>query len=499
MKKHNLLKVMGIAFLLLVVMSWIIPTGIYSGATFTKGSTEPVGLFDLFRVPLISMGTFFQYGLIFLAIGGFYGVLEKTGAYYKLVDRLAHKFKGKETRFLIVTMILFALLSSLTALSMPLFILVPFFIAVILVMGYSNVTALAATVGAILVGMIGSTYGFSVSGYINNFFNLEVNQEIFTKIILFVLVTFLLVFFVVSRAKKEMVQEVKKIKKENEKSKKKDSKAKKESKKETVITKEVKRYIPFYEKSEESKKSYMPIVIVTSVVVIFLLVAMFNWVYGLGVTFFQENYESMMEVSIGDYPIVANILGDISQIGYWGNYELVVLLVMATLLLSWIYSVKLDEMIDGFAKGVKRMLPTAVYAMLASVIFTVMINTQTGYTIFATITDFFMNLTKDANVAITALPALTGSLLYNDFYYLLNVVTGLFTTKFTAAELPVIGFIFQIIYGIAMMILPTSIVLVAGLKYLNVSYKDWFKYIWKLLLELILVCTVVVVIVALFA
>ena len=35
-----------------------------------------------------------------------------------------------------------------------------------------------------------------------------------------------------------------------------------------------------------------------------------------------------------------------------------------------------------------------------------------------------------------------------------------------------------------MLILPVSVVLVAGLKFLNVSYKEWIKYIWKLLLQL---------------
>lgn len=499
MKKHNLLKVMGISFLLLVVASWIIPTGTYSGSTFTEGTTEPVGFIDLFRIPLITLGTFFQYGLVLVAIGGFYGVLEKTGAYHKLVDKLTTKFKGKETRFLVITMIILTLLSSLTALSMPLFILVPFFAAVILVMGFGKITALASTVGAILVGMIGSTYGFSVSGYINNFFNLDVNNEIFTKIILFVIVTFLLIIFVTGRAKKELKANTKEIQKTKKEDKKKDKKNKTENQKEVVIIEKEEKEIPFYEKNNNNKKSYWPIIIITIIMVIFLLVAMYNWTYGLGVTFFQETYESLMGVTVGnEYPIIANIFGNVSQIGYWGNYELVVVLMIASLLIAWIYSIKMNNMIEGFTSGAKRMLETAVYATLASVVFAVMINSQTGSTIFATISNFFFTLTEEANLALTALPALTGSLLYNDFYYLLSIVTGVLTTNFTANELPVIGLIYQTIYGIAMMILPTSIVLVAGLKYFNVSFKEWFKYIWKLLLQLIVVCAIVIVIVAIF-
>ena len=32
-----------------------------------------------------------------------------------------------------------------------------------------------------------------------------------------------------------------------------------------------------------------------------------------------------------------------------------------------------------------------------------------------------------------------------------------------------------------MLILPVSVTLIAGLKYMGVSYKDWVKYIWKFL------------------
>ena len=47
-KKYNLLKVIGIAFLVFVVLSWFIPTGYYSSGTYTKGETNPVGLYGIF-------------------------------------------------------------------------------------------------------------------------------------------------------------------------------------------------------------------------------------------------------------------------------------------------------------------------------------------------------------------------------------------------------------------------------------------------------------------
>ena len=94
--KYGLLKVLGISFLVFAVLSWIIPAGTYSGSTYTAGETSPVGLYGLFVNPLYSFGIFVQYIVVFLAIGGLYGVMNKTGVYSKLVEGISNKFKNKK-------------------------------------------------------------------------------------------------------------------------------------------------------------------------------------------------------------------------------------------------------------------------------------------------------------------------------------------------------------------------------------------------------------------
>ena len=92
MKKYDLLKVLGISLLVIVLMSWVIPAGYYSNGSFTSMETiAPIGLYDIVRMPAITIATFIQYGILFLAIGGFYGVLNKTGVYSKLVDNVVDK------------------------------------------------------------------------------------------------------------------------------------------------------------------------------------------------------------------------------------------------------------------------------------------------------------------------------------------------------------------------------------------------------------------------
>ena len=98
--KKKLLKVIGISFLIYVILSWIIPVGTYSSGELTTNGIDPVGLIDLFNTPINAFITFILYGVVFVTIGGLYGVMEKTGALEKVTDSMGRAFKGKERGFL---------------------------------------------------------------------------------------------------------------------------------------------------------------------------------------------------------------------------------------------------------------------------------------------------------------------------------------------------------------------------------------------------------------
>lgn len=510
MKKYDLLKVLGIAFLILVVLSWIIVPGTLSSGEYTAAeSTTPLGLFDLFRLPVVTFGTFFQYGIIILLIGGLYGVMNKTGVYGKIVEGVKTKFKGKEKRFLIISMVSLIVLSSLTGLTWVLFILVPFLVAVLLNMNYDKLTALAATVGAILIGSMGCTYGFGINGYIINLFSIDVHYEILTKIVLLVIISIIYIGFVIkSASQKEAIEEVvaEKPKKSTKKAdtKKADTKkvddkkgkAKKEEKPKTKAALD----IPLYIKEKAKDRSAWPLIIIVLFSVVLLLVGMFNFFYSFGFEGFQDFHTKVIEFEVGGYAIFAKILGTVNALGYWSNYELCVVLLLATIVIALVYNVKFNDMIDGFVAGVKQMLLPALYAVLASIIFAFMVTTGTGYTICDTITNWILAISKDFNVFFSAIAAGVGSLFYNDFYYLVYSVTGYYQASgVDANNLSVLGIVYQVVYGLFMLFLPTSVVLIAGLSYLKVSYKEWMKYIWKLLLALLLVVIIVIVVVAIFA
>lgn len=481
MKKYGLLKVLGISFLVVVALTWIIPTGTYSDGTFTGGDTLPLGLFDLIRTPLSAFANLIQYAIVFLLIGGLYGVINESGVYAHLVERIVEKFKNKEKNFLIITMLIFTILSSLTGLSFVLMILVPFFVTLLLSMHYNKKTALMATIGSILVGLIGSTYGFSINGYINYYFSLEIHNEIITKVIFLALITFLAILFTLKAAKP-----VEKVE------------SKKDSKKEEV-KENTKVDIPLFTKGNKNKKSYWPLVIVMIIMIIVLIVGMYNWQYSFNVNFFSDSYTSLMGVKVAGYPLIQNIIGAINPMGNWSIYELSIILVIGMLLIGWLYSIKFNDLIDSFIKGAKEMFPTAIYVTLANIVFVVLASSSTGGNIFFTIADFFFGLAKDLNVFTMAIVSAIGSFFYSDFTNYFNSMGSNIAIIYSDSTMyPVIGLIARTMYGLVMFIAPTSLFLVGGLSYLNISYKEWFKYIWKLLLQIFGIAIVVMIIMLMF-
>lgn len=521
--KRNLLKAIGISFLIFVVLSWIIPVGTYSNGEFTKGSVDAVGLFDLVNVPVSTLLTFALYIAVFACIGGLYGVMEKTGALTSWVEKINKKFSGKEKGFLIFTIIFFVVLSSVTGLVLPLFVLVPLFAMILFAMNYDKVTAMASTVGAMLIGSVCSTYGFNITGYTKNILTLDMNNEIWAKVVLLVLLTAALIFFVLkfqarkaakvaaprkeAKVEKEEKKEVKApAKKETSQAKKAPAKkpaAKKQANKtKKTTTKKTTQNMAVakdVKKVKDAKSvSIIPLVIIFVLMTVITMVGMYNWYYAFGINVFNDIHTSIMSVKIGDFPIFEHLLSGISQIGYWGNVEFIIMMVFAAVIIAFIYKLKVGQFVESFIAGVKKMLPTAIYAALASLILTVLY--QASYSGTGTITDTMFNATMSMsdgfNVLTTGLTAFYGSFFYNDLYYLLSSMAA-YLTSFDAGSLTIAGLLVQSIYGLGMIIFPTSVILIAGLSYFDVSWKQWFKYIWKfalaVLLIVLLVCCILTV------
>ena len=169
-----------------------------------------------------------------------------------------------------------------------------------------------------------------------------------------------------------------------------------------------------------------------------------------------------------------------------------IILIIFSIIIKFVYKVKFDDMLDYFKEGMKKMLPAASVAMLAYTVLVCAYNNGFMETIITNASDKFGD-----NIMISSLITILGSLTNIDLYY---TSAGIFTPIVSAlsdnANLQVFAILFQSFYGLVQIVGPTSLLLIVCLTYFEVPYKDWLKNIWRLALELFILIFVVILIVS---
>lgn len=481
MKKNCLLKVILSVFVLVIVLTFLIPS--------TEGVKNYLGLGSLVLNIIQSLAFFTDPILLVILIGGFYGVLNKTGGYKKVLDSIALKYKDNKN-FIIFVILAFALVAALSGISLPLLVFVPFVVSIILLMGYDKLVALSSTIGAILVGLLG--------GLFNNFIDpsygtvttmelslgLETGANLLYKILLLILAVGLLVLYVLKHIKNVKDKKVKyDIKDDND-----------------ILITEVKG-------SYKNIKTW-PIITVFAVMFVILIlglipwnslfkIEMFNnfhtWLTGLTIPEFK-----LFGINFQKFPVFNSLISaSFPPFGEWtstaygnvGNQLMVMNLIIVLMVAVVLFTrVKFDEAVDGFVEGAKKILPTAFLVALAYV---VLISSFTnGF--MSSIIKWAMELVGGFNVVVVSLLSIIGSFFSVDFFY---TVAGVFSNITGYIEdttvYPLLDIIYQAFYYLVMLVGPTSVMLIFGLSYLKVPYKEWLKYIWRLIVQLFILIFVI--------
>ena len=471
MKKHDLFKIISIAILVFVVLSWIIPSASLSGTEFVKAEElTRVGIWNVFNLFQVSISSFSLYGIYLICVGVFYIVLNKTSVYQRMIASISKKLGKRSKAFLAITIILFALLSSFSNLGLMFFVFIPFFVSIILKMGYDKLTALLSTIGAIFVGMIGSTFGYYISYIINDTIGLKLMDNLNYKLVLLIVSTTLLLMYVLAYNKKNK---------------------KKVSKEEVVDPLLV-------EPEEKSKKSSIPMIIILIVVGIMSLISAYAWEYGLEIDIFTKFHEWIMGIKIGSFEVFSNIFGNGINVGYYTQYgikalgqwdytDLSIMLVLASFVISLIYKVKFNDFLDSFAGAVKKFIKPAFLIVLAYTLFVL----NYYIPLFTTVMSWFGT---SFNIITNSIVALLSSVINIDMMYVAQSSLSNTLAVVGESHASILAIIYQAMYGLAQFIAPTSVLLIAGLSYLNVSYKEWLKFIWKLLIELLIIILLVLIV-----
>ena len=203
-KKYGLFKVLSVLLLIIVVFTYFIDS--------RQGGKSYLALVDVVLNFMQSFYSFFENILFVLVVGGFYGILNRIPAYKQMVKGIVDKVQSKSKLFVIITTVVLALVSAFTGLNVLLLLFVPMIVSVILLLGYDKLVALSATVGSIVIGLIGGiflTVRDPYSGYGVSFTTIDklVGMEshfanVLPKILLLVLGLGLLVWYILSHIRR---------------------------------------------------------------------------------------------------------------------------------------------------------------------------------------------------------------------------------------------------------------------------------------------------------
>lgn len=496
MKKNNLFKAVGIVILIYILMSWIVPI-IYSVAGIDGKVSYQIGFVSILSVLLETFSGFGTVILYVLLVGAFYGVLKATGAYDKLMELLSSKANGREKGVLIGIIVLMAVISSISGLDLGLLVVFPILISLIVKMGYDKLVALSATLGATVIGMYGATFAGTLYGLNNTVLNLKTFDQFIPKLIFLVVGVVGLVLFVLMYCKKknfkfgEKKLVEKSDKKDDSKDSKKSSNIKKNSKTKSAVKSSSKKVAAVKKNNKEKKEhTALPALIIVGIVMLLFFVGTTSWEGIFGSNWFSSAHESWTGFKIGGFDILNKLFGGVDAFGSWNTpvrfqvYSMI--LIVAMVILAIVYRTKADECFEGFVDGIKSFVVPAILTILACSLFVFIYYNP----VLTPVSSLLLG--KDFNVALTGIYTIINSVFYVDYYYLAYSVLYSITSVYSdSTVLSIISVMFTNLYSLVMLVAPTSILLLITLSISDVKYTEWFKFIWKLALALLVVSFIV--------
>ncbi len=469
--KHSLVKLAGIMVLITVLLTWVIPQGMFQGTELNVTEITRVGIFDFFTYGLLGLYYFTVLVTFLFVLGAFYQVLSRCKGYQNLTNSIAKKFNGKEILFTLVVSFLIAAISAVTSEYFVVLSVVPFIITIMNKMKLDKITGFVTTFGAILVGVLGSVYSAKIVGmsvnYFSQYYELTYSTLLWARLVMFGLSYVAFSVFTVLHIRKMRKDRKNEVMPDLF---------------ETTTT------------NKESRSKAWAIAVVFGLALVITLLAYFPWLELLKAEWPTKALESITKAEVFGSTIFAYILGNVSAFGQWDIFGVQIVMLVAILFIKWIDKMTMEEVFESFGEGFKKVGKLVVLLLIAYLVleFAVM------FPVIPTMVDWFMGLFGKASekvvLAISPIAGVFTSLFTVEYQYTVSLV-GLYLANAHPDYFGQLAFMLQSTFGLASMFAPSSAILLIGLSYLGISYKEWMKYIWKYLLIMFVVIVVLMIII----
>ena len=351
-------------------------------------------------------------------------------------------------------------------------------------MGFDKISSFALTFGAMLVGVLGATYGTEgLDGFLLYISyggsTATITTELAVRAGILALAYILYTFFNVIYVKKLFSTKKREEEMDDDK---------------------------FAAEEPKKKKSKVwPTIVMFVILLVFVVLGFTNWNTAnqsgsttFGIKIFDTFHEWLNGLTIGGddgIAIFQTILGGslpnlssslVPAFGGWYLFTYSVILAVVTVIVAFASKMSLSDFFTNIGEGVKKIIRPIMFITLSYMVFVFLY----WVPMIPTIVNELGKMTSGFNPFVTTIQAVIGSFFNTDFAYL-GYSLSYYLGNFSGNEGNLLVVIYSTIYGLVQFVTPISVFLLFGLSYMNIPYKKWMKYIWKFLLAM-LVCLLVI-------
>lgn len=202
--------VLFLIILLMTILTWVIPSGAYDygpdgepiAGTYHRVEDEKQPLSAVVMAPLEGLYEAIDIAAFILMVGGFLGVVSKTGAIDAGISNIIRKLRGREKLLIPILMCAFALGGTTFGMAEETIAFYPLVLPIVVAAGYDTVTGVAIILLGAGVGVIGSTVNPFATGIAAGFAGVTLGEGMLLRVAMLILLLALAVWFVMAYAQR---------------------------------------------------------------------------------------------------------------------------------------------------------------------------------------------------------------------------------------------------------------------------------------------------------
>jgi uncharacterized ion transporter superfamily protein YfcC len=428
---------------------------------------------------------FGQIGVIvfIMAIGAFLSVSFHTRALEVGVGALADRLKTKGWLLITAVMLLFSLLGSTMGFSVETLGFYGLFIPLMRALGYDRLTTSAMIILGAYAGVMGATVNPFSIGVAAGEANVGIGEGIGLRVLLWIVITALCTLWVLryaARIRKDPSTSMVGWEEPH------DEQAESST---DHAEHDVRDHLgdPEPEKLTRVQKW---VLVITAFAFSLMIFSVIPWSSLIGSTTGPADY-------YGDHAVEAVADPLWFDLGWWFP-QLSMLFLLASLAVGLVARMHEKEIVRLIGVGCADMLGPAMVVLLASGVSVIMTNTQTLDTILNSMEAIVGGATQGVFAVFTILVNIPLAFLIPSSSGHAALVMPLLSplADFASVPRPTMITAWIMGHGLTLMVAPTSVVVVAGLAMAKVGYDVWVKFVWPLLLVLLVVTSGIVALAA---